>query len=105
MSIAAVVADLATDAHVSNEFEPEVRAIFALLPVVSDDLAAVAGGGQVHGVLDFNTADPVCPYILGSQMPGPTQKVTTPSLTGNCNSSGPGLLQRGAGSKPAFPNG
>jgi len=101
----AVIANLATDARVSDTFQPEVRAIFELLPVVSDELAAVVSSGQVNGVLDINTADTVCPYILGSQMPGPTQKVASPSLTNNCGSTAPDLLQRGAGSTPAYPGG
>jgi uncharacterized protein (UPF0261 family) len=82
-----------------------VHAIFELLPIVSDELAAVASGGQVHGVLDINTADTVCPYILGSQMPGPTQKVSSPALTNTCSTSAPDMLQQGASSTPAFPGG
>ena len=46
-------------------------------PVVSQDLASVVGNGAVHGELAFNTEDPVCPYILGALIPGPTQTVTT----------------------------
>jgi phospholipid/cholesterol/gamma-HCH transport system substrate-binding protein len=103
--LAAVIANLATDARVSNTFQPEVRAIFELLPVVSNELAAVAAGGQVHGVLDINTADTVCPYILGSQMPGPTQKEASPPLSNTCTSTAPDMLQQGAGSKPSFPGG
>jgi phospholipid/cholesterol/gamma-HCH transport system substrate-binding protein len=101
----AVIANLATDAKVSDTFQPEVHAIFELLPVVSDDLAAVAAGGQVHGVLDINTAATVCPYILGSQMPGPTEKVTNPPLANTCSSTAPDMLQQGAGSTPSFPAG
>ena len=103
--LAGVIANLATDAKVSNTFQPEVHAIFELLPIVSDELAAVASGGQVHGVLDINTADTVCPYILGSQMPGPTQKVSSPALTNTCSTSAPDMLQQGASSTPAFPGG
>ena len=100
--IAAAIANLATDSQLSNQFQPEVHAIFQLLPFVSDDLAAVVSGGQVHGVLDINTSETVCPYILGSQMPGPTQKLTSPSLTNTCSSTAPDMLQRGATSTPAF---
>ncbi|MGD0084344.1 MAG: MlaD family protein [Acidimicrobiales bacterium] len=100
-----VIANLAIDAQVSDQYQPEVRAIFELLPLVSSDLAGVAGGGQIHGVLDINTANTVCPYILGSQMPGPTQKVTSPALTNTCTSTAPDLLQHGASSNPAFPGG
>jgi phospholipid/cholesterol/gamma-HCH transport system substrate-binding protein len=104
-NLAAVIANLAIDSKVSNTFQPEVHAIFELLPVVSDELAAVASGGQVHGVLDINASDTVCPYILGSQMPGPTEKVSSPPLTNTCSSTAPDMLQQGAGSAPAFPGG
>jgi len=102
-SIQALVASLATDAQVSAEYAPQVDAIFELLPAVSDDLASVATGGQIHGLLEVNTADPVCPYIPGSQMPGPTQTVSSASLTNTCPTSSPGMLQRGADSSPAYP--
>ncbi|MGH9172586.1 MAG: MCE family protein [Acidimicrobiales bacterium] len=95
--VAALIASLSTDAKVSDEYQPEVRAIFELLPIVSDDLASVASGGRIHGVLEINTANTVCPYVLGSQMPGPTQKVAAPTLSSSCSSSAPDMLQRGAG--------
>jgi phospholipid/cholesterol/gamma-HCH transport system substrate-binding protein len=104
-NLASVIANLATDAQVSDANQPEVHAIFELLPVVSDELAAVVSGGQVHGVLDINTADTVCPYILGSQMPGPTESVASPPLSNTCGSSAPDMLQQGAGSSPAYPGG
>jgi phospholipid/cholesterol/gamma-HCH transport system substrate-binding protein len=103
--IAGLVSNLATDAQVSDQYQPEVQAIFQLLPVVSDDLASVASGGQVHGELEVNTADTVCPYVLGSQMPGPTQKVVLPSLSNACPTAAPDMLQRGADSAPSFPEG
>jgi phospholipid/cholesterol/gamma-HCH transport system substrate-binding protein len=78
-AITGTISDLAIDSQVSDENNPEVRAIFELLPMVSDDLASVASGGQVRGVLDFNVADTVCPYIPGADMPGPTQQVTEPT--------------------------
>jgi phospholipid/cholesterol/gamma-HCH transport system substrate-binding protein len=97
-SIAEVISSLATDAHVSNQFNAQVREIFQLLPIVSDDLAAVAGGGVIHGVLDINTEDPVCPYVIGAQMAGPTQKVADAPLDNSCPTSAPNMLQRGANS-------
>ncbi|HEV8064586.1 MAG TPA: hypothetical protein VGP46_07130, partial [Acidimicrobiales bacterium] len=103
--VAALIASLATDSKVSDQYEPEVRAIFELLPLVSDDLASVAAGGHIHGVLEINTADTVCPYVLGGQMPGPTEKVSGPELSNNCTSSAPDMLQRGAGSSAAYPGG
>jgi phospholipid/cholesterol/gamma-HCH transport system substrate-binding protein len=104
-AIEATIADLAIDAKVSDQNNSGVRAIFELLPIVSDDLAAVVSGGQVHGVLDINTSDTVCPYILGSQMPLPTQSVTSAPLTNTCSSSAPDMLQRGANSNPSYPPG
>jgi len=104
-AITGVIANLGIDSQVSDENNPEVRAIFELLPMVSDDLASVAGGGQVRGVLDFNLADTVCPYIPGADMPGPTQKVAGAVLTNGCNTSAPDMLQRGADSKPSLPGG
>jgi phospholipid/cholesterol/gamma-HCH transport system substrate-binding protein len=103
--IAGTIADLATDAQVSDQHNPEVRAIFELLPMVSDDLAAVVSGGQVHGVLDINTSDTVCPYILGPQMPLPTQTVSSAPLDNTCTASAPDMLQRGANSSPSYPAG
>ncbi len=92
------MSNLATDSQVTDQNQQGLRALFQLLPVVSQDLASVVGGGQVHGELDINTADPVCPYIPGSQMPGPTQQVNSPSLSNACPMVLPGMLQRGANS-------
>src|SRR5580704_6756295 len=91
-AIAALVFNLGTDAAATAQNQPDLRAVFELLPVVSGELASVVGGGQVHGQLEFNTADPVCAYIPGSQMPGPTQAVTTSPLTNTCTSTASGML-------------
>jgi phospholipid/cholesterol/gamma-HCH transport system substrate-binding protein len=103
--IAGLVSGLATDAQVSDQYQPEVDAIFRLLPMVSDDLASVAGGGQIHGEVTFNTADTVCPYIPGAQMPGPTQRELLPALSNSCTSSAPDMLRRGADSSPSYGSG
>jgi phospholipid/cholesterol/gamma-HCH transport system substrate-binding protein len=103
--IAGLVSGLATDAQVSDQYQPQVDAIFSLLPMVSDDLASVAGGGQIHGEVTFNTADTVCPYIPGAQMPGPTQKDFFPPLSNTCTHSAPDMLQRGANSSPSYGGG
>jgi phospholipid/cholesterol/gamma-HCH transport system substrate-binding protein len=102
-SVAGLVSNLAIDAQVSDEYQPEVQAIFELLPVVSSDLASVAGGGHIHGEIEINTDETVCPYVLGSYMPGPTQKVASPPLSDTCTATAPDMLQRGADSTPAFP--
>lgn len=104
-AIAAAIDNLSVDAKVSDTYQPDVRAIFELLPFVSQDLASVAAGGAIHGVLDINTAGPVCPYILGAQMPGPTEAVSGPSLDNGCATTAPGMLARGAGSHPTLPAG
>jgi phospholipid/cholesterol/gamma-HCH transport system substrate-binding protein len=104
-SISALVRDLATDAAVTNATAPQVRAIFQLLPYVAGDLASVAAGGQIHGVIELNTADTVCPYIPGASMPGPTQRVGAPPLDRSCTTAAPDLLQRGAASSPTYPAG
>jgi phospholipid/cholesterol/gamma-HCH transport system substrate-binding protein len=101
-AIAGAITDLSTAAGVGGRYQPQVQAIFALLPMVSNDLAAVAAGGQVHGELEVNTADTVCPYVLGSQMPGPTQPVGTAALSNGCGTTAPDMLQRGAGTTPTF---
>jgi phospholipid/cholesterol/gamma-HCH transport system substrate-binding protein len=103
--ITALIANLGTDAQVTAEHSQDTQALFALLPVVSQDLASVVGNGSVHGELDFNTEDPVCPYIIGALIPGPTQAVTSPDLTNNCTAVAPGMLQRGADSIPGFSGG
>jgi len=103
--IADLVSNLATDSQVSDQHAQDVQAVFQLLPFVSADLASVVGGGHVHGELDFNTADPVCPYIPGFLTPGPTQAVASPSLTNTCTTTAPGMLARGADSVPSFPGG
>lgn len=103
--ITALVSGLATDSQVTDQQAQDVQAVFELLPVVSNDLASVVGNGAVHGELDFNTTDPVCPYIPGSQMPGPTQAVASPPLTNTCTSTAPGMLARGADSLPNFSGG
>ncbi|HEV2361176.1 MAG TPA: MlaD family protein [Acidimicrobiales bacterium] len=101
-SIEAAIANLATDASLSDKVNPYVQAIFQLLPYVSDDLAASAAGGSVHGLLLINTKSTVCPYLPGASMPGPTEKVPNPLLTDGCTTTAPDMLQRGAGSTPTF---
>jgi phospholipid/cholesterol/gamma-HCH transport system substrate-binding protein len=100
--LAGVISGLAAASAASNEYQPEVRAIFELLPLVSDDLASVASGGEVHGLLEYNTDETVCPYILGASMPGPTEKVSNAPLDNNCSTSASDMLQQGASSTPSY---
>ncbi|MGB7052060.1 MAG: MCE family protein [Acidimicrobiales bacterium] len=103
--IASLVSSLSVDSQATDESPQDVQAVFALLPVVSRDLASVVGNGSVHGELEVNTADPICSYIPGSQVPGPTQAVSLPSLSNTCSSTTPGMLERGADSIPNLPGG
>lgn len=103
--IEGLVSALATDAQVSNDYQAQVQAVFELLPYVSQDLASVADNGEIHGVLDFNTANTVCPYIPGASTPGPTQAVAAAALDNNCGASAADMLQRGADSSPSYSGG
>ena len=98
--IAGTIAGLAAGAHASSQFQAGVQALFRLLPVASSELASVAAGGSVHGVLEVNTADTVCPYVLGAQMPGPTQAVATPALSNTCTTSRAGHAPARGGVRP-----
>ncbi len=104
-TIAALVSNLGTDAAATAENQPDLRAVFELLPVVSG--RAGVGGRRWPGPRPtrIQHADPVCAYIPGSQMPGPTQAVTTPALTNTCTSTVSGMLARGADSTPTVPGG
>jgi phospholipid/cholesterol/gamma-HCH transport system substrate-binding protein len=101
-AITQLITNLGIDSAATETNQPDVRAVFQLLPVVSGQLASVVGNGQVHGQLEFNTDEPVCPYIPGSQMPGPTQTVATPSVDNACATTTPGMLARGSGSIPTL---
>jgi phospholipid/cholesterol/gamma-HCH transport system substrate-binding protein len=100
--LAGVISGLAAAAAASDQYQPQVHAIFELLPLVSDDLASVASGGEVHGLLEYNTDETVCPYILGASMPGPTEKVANAPLDNSCSTSAPDMLQQGATSTPSY---
>ncbi|MBO0727901.1 MAG: MCE family protein [Acidimicrobiaceae bacterium] len=99
-SITSLIANLGTDAGVSGQFQPAVQAMFQVLPIVANDLASVSSSSGVRGEITFNTSSPVCPYIPGAQMPGPTQRVANATLTNGCSSSAPGMLERGANNAP-----
>ena len=100
-----LVADLGIDAQVTADHSQDTQALFALLPLVLPGPGVRGGERGRSRRVDFNTEDPVCPYILGSQIPGPTQPVATPDLTNNCTAVAPGMLERGADSIPDFSGG
>jgi phospholipid/cholesterol/gamma-HCH transport system substrate-binding protein len=86
-----------TVSGVSLSEEPELRALFQVLPVFAGRIGTVVRNGTLHVELDYNTDDPVCPYISGSQTALPTQRTGAPSLDRTCTLSTPGALARGAG--------
>ena len=75
-----------------------VQAMFQVLPVFANDIAATSTGGQIRFQLLFNDRNTVCPYT--TQMLEPTTLVATADLTRSCTISAPDLLQRGASAAP-----
>jgi phospholipid/cholesterol/gamma-HCH transport system substrate-binding protein len=109
-SIEGLVSNLGAAGSVSLAYAPAVQALFAVLPVVSDDLASVGSIGAnnqvtINGVLGLNTENTVCPYVLGADQALPTQSTsaTAPPLNNTCSISAPDLLQRGAEHAPVVP--
>lgn len=78
--------------------EPAIRALFEVLPLFSQNVAMTVSGGQLHFQLDYNTADPVCPYT--TDMVEPTSLVAAADLGAGCDRDAPGLLPRGADKAP-----
>lgn len=98
-STVGLIDSLSTSTNVAYQRQDAVRALFEVLPLFATDVSETVSGGQVHFQLDFNTADPVCPYT--PMLPEPTQVVTsTANLTGGCSTVAPNLLQRGADKAP-----
>lgn len=94
-----LIDNLSTATGVAYQRQDAIRALFEVLPLFASDVSETVSGGQVHFKLDFNTADPVCPYT--PMLPQPTQVVTsTANLTGGCTTVAPNLLQRGADKAP-----
>lgn len=94
-----LIDNLAAATNVAYQRQDAIRALFEVLPLFASDVSETVSGGQVHFKLDFNTADPVCPYT--PMLPQPTQVVTsTANLTGGCATVAPNLLQRGADKAP-----
>ena len=94
-----LIDNLAASTDVAYQRQDAIRALFEVLPLFATDVSETVSGGQVHFKIDFNTADPVCPYT--PMLPQPTQVVTsTANLTGGCSTVAPNLLQRGADKAP-----
>jgi phospholipid/cholesterol/gamma-HCH transport system substrate-binding protein len=97
---AGAIESLSTDSAASDKYQPAVKALFQVLPVVAGDLAATASNGQIGGEITFNLGDPVCSYIPGAEMPGPTQAVASAPLDNFCGTRASNLLQRGSYNSP-----
>ena len=94
-----LIQNLASSTNVAYQRQDAVRALFEVLPLFASDVSETVSGGQVHFQLDFNTADPVCPYT--PMLPSPTvANPATANLTGTCTTVAPNLLQRGADKAP-----
>ena len=102
---AGAIQSLSTDSAASDKYQPAVQALFQFLPVVAGDLASTATTGSngqtaISGEIGFNFGGPVCSYIPGAEMPGPTQPVASAPLDNFCGTRAPNLLQRGSYNSP-----
>lgn len=89
---------LSATAGLANARQGAVQAFFEVLPVVANNAALTTTGGTARFELTFNDKNTVCPYT--STMAEPTSLVSTLSLTRNCATTAPDLLQRGADTAP-----
>ena len=94
-----LLTDLGDLSNLSFAREPAFRALFEVLPLFAQDIAATSTGGQIRFELTFNYNHTVCPYT--STMAEPNTLVASADLTANCNTQAPDLLQRGADKAPA----
>jgi phospholipid/cholesterol/gamma-HCH transport system substrate-binding protein len=85
-------------AGLANARQGAVQAFFEVLPIVANNAALTTTGGNARFELTFNDKNTVCPYT--STMAEPTSLVSTLSLTRNCSTTAPDLLQRGADTAP-----
>jgi len=102
-STVGVIDGFAAGTNVAYQRQPAVQALFQVLPVFANDIAATSSGGSIRFELLFNDKNTVCPYT--SQMAEPTSLVATADLYNSCSSEAPDLLQRGADKAPAPPGG
>lgn len=99
----ALLTDLGDLSNISFQREPAFQALFQVLPLFAQDIASTSTGGQIRFELTFNYSHTVCPYSAG--MAEPTSLVVIADLTKNCGVQAPDLLQRGAATAPAPPQG
>lgn len=82
------------------QYQPQVQALFQLLPVVALDLRDVTAGGNLRSTLTINGGRTVCSYLVPGAVPLPSQTTNAVDLDNGCARSAPDLLQRGAGAAP-----
>ncbi len=99
-SIAALIANFATDAQAANVYQPAVQALFQILPVVASRAAGALSGGTAHAEAALNIGQPVCAYVPESLIHGPTQATGAAELDNGCSTRNPDMLQRGAYNSP-----
>lgn len=87
-------------ANTTAAAQPAVQAFMQAIPAFAGAVAHVASGGAVGVEIRYNTQEPVCPYISGSQTTEPTQPTGAAALGRSCQSAAPGLLVRGANNAP-----
>jgi phospholipid/cholesterol/gamma-HCH transport system substrate-binding protein len=97
VSLRGLLAAAGTTSAVSLAEEPELRALLQVLPIFAGRIGSIVRGGNLHVQLEYNTDDPVCPYIPGALTPLPTQPTGGPALDRTCPLSTPGALARGGG--------
>ncbi|MDQ2728921.1 MAG: MCE family protein [Actinomycetota bacterium] len=93
-----VINGFSATAGLANARQGAVQAFFQVLPVVANNAALTVSGSNARFELTFNDKNTVCPYT--SSMAEPTSLVSTLSLTRNCSTTAPDLLQRGADKAP-----
>ena len=99
--IAGTIAGLGSGSQEVLNYQGQVQAMFAMLPVVAQDLRDVTAGGKIRGAIALNAnGAPVCSYLVPSAQPLPSQRTATADLDNGCARSAPGLLQRGADAAP-----
>jgi phospholipid/cholesterol/gamma-HCH transport system substrate-binding protein len=99
-TIAALIANFATDSQAANVYQPAVQALFQILPVVATRAAGALAGNEAHAEASFNIDQPVCAYVPGTLIYGPTQLTGTAALDNGCSTRNPDMLQRGAYNAP-----
>ncbi len=99
-TIAALIANFATDAQAANVYQPAVEALFQILPEVATRAAGALTGSAAHAEASFNIGQPVCGYVPENLIHGPTQLTGAAELDNICSTRNPDMLQRGAYNSP-----